>query len=203
MAPGSPLWWQKMAAAVPDVTTSLPVTSRGKKKASFFQIAQQNSCSDLLLLIMLILNFRTKYWASRWTYEWGWWGRVELPKRRSESSGQESQEMDTKYQQRWLGKVHHKVSEFKHCCLPVKSFSDSLGTWSLSVYLSVRLRDKPGVILGLSVICPQLLAQGLADSNHQINVCWSLGLLAPELWTVQEVLPFSDSVWSHDDAHAG
>lgn len=125
MAPGSPLWWQKMAAAVPDVTTSLPVTSRGKKKASFFQIAQQNSCSDLLLLIMLILNFRTKYWASRWTYEWGWWGRVELPKRRSESSGQESQEMDTKYQQRWLGKVHHKVSEFKHCCLPVKSFSDS------------------------------------------------------------------------------
>lgn len=31
--------------------------------------------------------------------------------------------------------------------LPVKSFSDSLGTWSLSVYLSVKLRDKPGVIL--------------------------------------------------------
>ena len=76
-----------------------------------------------------------------------WWGRVELPKRRSESFGQERQEMDTKYQQRLLGKVHHKVSEFKHCCLPVKSFSNSLGTWSLSIYLSMRLRDKPGVIL--------------------------------------------------------
>lgn len=146
-APGSPLWRQKMAAAVPDVTTSFPINSRGKKKASFFQIAQQNSCSDLLLLIMLILNFWTKYWASRWTYERGWWGRAELPKRRSESFGQERQEMDIKYQQCCLGKVHHKVSELKHCCLPVKSFSDSLGTWSLPVYLSVRLRDKPGVIL--------------------------------------------------------
>ena len=55
--------------------------------------------------------------------------------------------MDIKYQQCWLGKAHHKVSEFKRRGLPVKSFSDSLGTWSLSVYLSVRLRDKPGVIL--------------------------------------------------------
>ena len=55
--------------------------------------------------------------------------------------------LDIKYQQCWLGKAHHKVSEFKRRGLPVKSFSDSLGTWSLSVYLSVRLRDKPGVIL--------------------------------------------------------
>ena len=91
-------------------------------------------------------------------------------KRRSESFGQK-QETDIKYQQCWLGKVHHKVSEFKRRGLPVKSFSDSLGTWSLSVYLSVRLRDKPALIL----------AQGLAESNHQRNVCWSLGLLAPEM----------------------
>ena len=79
------------------------------------------------------------------------WGRVELPEKISESFEQEKQEIDIKCAQCWLGKVHHKVSEFKHYCFPVKSFSDSLDTWSLSVYLSVRLRDKPGAILISSV----------------------------------------------------
>lgn len=122
-------------AVVPGVTASLPTTPRGKKKASYSQRAQLTSYSDLLLLIKLSPIPEPNTESSVGSVN-GEQGTVELAERKSKLFGQEKQKVDMTCPSAVREDPDGKASEFEHAHLLVRSFADSLDTWSPSFYVS-------------------------------------------------------------------
>lgn len=136
---------------VPGVTTSLSTTPRGEKKASLSQEAQLTSYSDLLLLIKLS-PIPEPHAASNAGSMKGSGGQLNCQKENPSRLGRRNRKRASHIHSAGWADPDHKASGFQHSCLPIRSFSDSLDTWSLSFYVSApistpQLRDKPRRIL--------------------------------------------------------